>query len=48
MPVSSLIVGVDLDPIKPISGVTSLVGDITSTQTKAEIKKNLYGWQTDM
>lgn len=34
MPVGSLIVGVDLDPIRAIPGVTTMVGDITSQKTR--------------
>lgn len=34
MPVGSLIVGVDLDAIRPIPGVTTMVGDITSQKTR--------------
>lgn len=34
MPLNSLIVGVDLDPIRPIKGAQSIVGDITTSKAR--------------
>lgn len=39
MPVGSLIIGVDIVPIKPIRGVKTLIGDITTTQCRAAIQR---------
>lgn len=47
MPVSSLILGVDLAPIKPIKGVTTFVGDITTKQCYARIKSELKHLKAD-
>lgn len=38
MPVGSKIIGVDLDPIAPIRGVKTFVGDITDDKTKKTIQ----------
>lgn len=48
MPVSSMIVGVDLLPIRPIRGVTTLQQDITTQQCKTAIKHELQGWDVDV
>ena len=34
MPMSSLIVGVDLVPIRPIRGAKTIIGDITTVQCR--------------
>ena len=35
MPLNSLVVGIDLDPIKPVRGAKSIVGDITTAKARA-------------
>ncbi|KAK9867523.1 hypothetical protein WJX84_009032 [Apatococcus fuscideae] len=39
MPMSSLIVGVDLVPIRPIRGAKTIIGDITSAQCRQALEK---------
>ena len=48
MPMSHVIVGVDLVPIKPIKGVTTIVGDITTEKCRSDIKKELKDWKADV
>jgi AdoMet-dependent rRNA methyltransferase SPB1 len=47
MPAKSLIVGVDLAPIKPIPRVISFQDDITTATCRSKIKGYLAGWKAD-
>ncbi|KFM27898.1 AdoMet-dependent rRNA methyltransferase spb1 [Auxenochlorella protothecoides] len=43
MPVGSLVLGVDLVPIRPVRGARTLIGDITTTETRAMLRREAAG-----
>ncbi|KAL1871560.1 AdoMet-dependent rRNA methyltransferase spb1 [Paecilomyces lecythidis] len=47
MPAQSIIVGVDLAPIKPIPRVISFQSDITTDKCRATIRQHLKTWKAD-
>ncbi|KAG6911887.1 hypothetical protein DXG01_000134 [Tephrocybe rancida] len=48
MPVNSVIIGVDLVPIKPIPRVVTFASDITTTQCRNLIRTEIKDWKADV
>lgn len=48
MPVSSVIIGIDLVPIKPIHNVMTFQADITTSQCRQQLRRELKTWKADV
>ena len=48
MPSGSIVLGVDLLPIRAIRNVKTLVQDITTAECRRQITSELHGWQADV
>ena len=48
MPVESKICGVDLVPIKAITGVTTFQEDITTDSCRSKLRAHLKDWKADV
>jgi AdoMet-dependent rRNA methyltransferase SPB1 len=48
MPIASIKIGVDLDPIKAINGCTTFIADITTEKCRALIKKEIKHFKVDV
>jgi AdoMet-dependent rRNA methyltransferase SPB1 len=48
MPLGSKIIGLDLDPIRPIRGVTTFQQDITTQKCRQVLRSELADWKVDV
>jgi len=48
MPPGSIVIGVDLLPIRAIRGVKTFIGDITTAKCRKDIITELQGWKADV
>ncbi|QRV97763.1 AdoMet-dependent rRNA methyltransferase SPB1 [Ceratobasidium sp. AG-Ba] len=48
MPVNSLIIGVDLVPIRPIPRVVTFAQDITTSACRAQLRSEMKDWKADV
>ncbi|RKP17024.1 FtsJ-domain-containing protein [Rozella allomycis CSF55] len=48
MPLSRVIIGIDLAPIKPIPNVITMKNDITTEKCRAELRRELKTWKADV
>ncbi|WVQ98720.1 AdoMet-dependent rRNA methyltransferase SPB1 [Kwoniella sp. CBS 9459] len=48
MPKGSLIIGVDLNAIKPLPHVTTFVSDITTPHCRQMLKQHMHDWKADL
>ena len=48
MPANSIVLGIDLLPIRPIRNVKTFVSDITTAECRGMIKRELQTWNADV